>query len=62
MVLWARSEASVERVGAAITKGAARYEGADPARITVTTDLSNLDACSYLVEAIVEDPTPRPTC
>jgi 3-hydroxybutyryl-CoA dehydrogenase len=55
VVLWARSEASVERVSAAIAKGAPRYEGADAARITVSTDLSDLDASSYLVEAIVED-------
>jgi 3-hydroxybutyryl-CoA dehydrogenase len=55
VVMWARSEASRERVDAAIAKGAPRYEGADPTRITVTTELSDLDACSYLVEAIVED-------
>jgi 3-hydroxybutyryl-CoA dehydrogenase len=55
VVLWARSEASVERVSAAIAKGTPRFEGADAARITVTTDLSDLDASSYLVEAIVED-------
>jgi 3-hydroxybutyryl-CoA dehydrogenase len=55
VVLWARSDESVERVNAAIAKGAPRYDGADPARIKVTTELSDLDACSYLVEAIVED-------
>jgi 3-hydroxybutyryl-CoA dehydrogenase len=55
VVLWARSEESVERVRAAIAKGAPRYAGADPERITVTTELSDLDASSYLVEAIVED-------
>jgi 3-hydroxybutyryl-CoA dehydrogenase len=55
VVLWARSEDSVERVGAAIAKAAPRYEGAGPARIKVTTELSDLDASSYLVEAIVED-------
>ena len=55
VVLWARSEASQERVGAAVADGAARYEGADPSRITFTTQLSDLERCSYLVEAIVED-------
>jgi 3-hydroxybutyryl-CoA dehydrogenase len=55
VVLWARSGESQERVRAAISKGAGRYEGADPGRITVTTELSDLDACSFLVEAIVED-------
>jgi 3-hydroxybutyryl-CoA dehydrogenase len=55
VALWARSEESVERVNAAIAKGASRYEGADPSRIKVTTELSDLDASSYLVEAIVED-------
>ncbi|WP_249010147.1 3-hydroxyacyl-CoA dehydrogenase family protein [Conexibacter sp. DBS9H8] len=55
VVLWARSEESQERVRAAIAKGASRHEGADPGRITVTTELADLDACSFLVEAIVED-------
>jgi 3-hydroxybutyryl-CoA dehydrogenase len=55
VVLWARSESSLERVEKAIAKGAPRYEGADPDRITVTTDLGALDTSSYLVEAIVED-------
>ncbi|HET9074408.1 MAG TPA: 3-hydroxyacyl-CoA dehydrogenase family protein [Solirubrobacteraceae bacterium] len=55
VVLWARSAESVERVTAAIAKGAGRYEGADPSRVKVTSELSDLDACSYLVEAIVED-------
>jgi 3-hydroxybutyryl-CoA dehydrogenase len=55
VVLWARSEESVERVTAAIAKGAPRYEGADATRIKVTTELPDLDSCSFLVEAIVED-------
>jgi 3-hydroxybutyryl-CoA dehydrogenase len=61
VVLWARSEASVERVGAAIAKGAPRYDGADAQRIKVTTELSDLDASSYLVEAIVEDHASKAT-
>jgi 3-hydroxybutyryl-CoA dehydrogenase len=55
VVLWARSEESRDRVSAAIEKGAPRYEGADVSRIVVTTELSDLDGMSYLVEAIVED-------
>ncbi len=55
VVLWARTAASSERVHAAIAKSAERYDGADPSRIQVTTELSALDGCSYLVEAIVED-------
>ena len=55
VVLWARSQPSVERVEAAIAKGVSRFEGADAGRIRITTDLADLDASSYLVEAIVED-------
>ncbi|MBO0768702.1 MAG: 3-hydroxyacyl-CoA dehydrogenase family protein [Solirubrobacterales bacterium] len=55
VVLWARSDASVERVNKAIAKGAPRFEGADADRIKVSTNLSALDSSTYLVEAIVED-------
>lgn len=55
MVLWARSDLSRKRVAGAIAKGATRHEAADLSRITVTTELSDLEGMSFLVEAIVED-------
>jgi 3-hydroxybutyryl-CoA dehydrogenase len=54
-ILWARSDASAERATAAIAKAASRLEGADAARVTVTTDQSALGAASFLVEAVSED-------
>jgi 3-hydroxybutyryl-CoA dehydrogenase len=55
VVLWARSDSSVERARAAIEKAAGRFEGADVARVQVVTDIDALGSASYLVEAIVED-------
>ncbi len=55
VILWARSDASAERATAAIEKAASRLEGADTARVTVTTDLTGLGAATYLVEAVSED-------
>lgn len=57
VLLWARSPQSAGRAQAAIEKACSRLEeaGADPARARVTTDIGELDAATYLVEAIVED-------
>jgi 3-hydroxybutyryl-CoA dehydrogenase len=55
VILWARSEASQQRAQAAIEKAASRYEGADVARITVTTDQAALGEATFLVEAATED-------
>ena len=60
VVLWARSDASAERATAQIAKLAGRLEDPDRAdRVTVTTDLSGLADCSYVVEAIVEELEPK---
>jgi len=60
VVLWARSDSSVERASATIAKLAGKMEDAARAdRVTVTTDLSALADCSYVVEAIVEELEPK---
>lgn len=55
VVLVARSDASAERATATIAKLAGRLDGADAARVTVTTDMSALADRTFVVEAIAED-------
>ena len=56
VILWARSEASAKRARAHVAKACERLDaGADAGRVTVVSELDELDAASYLVEAIVED-------
>lgn len=55
VTLWARSEQSAERALAAIEKAASKLDAADATRARVTTELADLSAATYLVEAIVED-------
>lgn len=45
VVVWARSDASAERARGAVSCGAG-----------VTTDVADLAGCTYVVEAVVEDP------
>ena len=60
VVLWARSDASVERATATIAKLAGKMDDAARAdRVTVTTDLAALADCTYVVEAIVEELAPK---
>lgn len=60
VVLWARSDASVERASATIAKLAGKLDDAARAdRVNVTTDLSALADCTYVVEAIVEELEPK---
>jgi 3-hydroxybutyryl-CoA dehydrogenase len=54
VVLWARSEASRDRARATIDKTAAKLE-IDASTVTVTTDIHDLAAATYIVEAIAED-------
>ncbi len=54
VLLWARSEQSAERARAAVDKGCARIETADPDRVQVVTDLDALSESTFLVEAVVE--------
>ena len=51
----ARSDESAAKATAAVEKSAARIEGADPARVTATTNPADLAGAQLMVEAIVED-------
>lgn len=51
----ARSAESAAKATAAVQKSAARIEGADPSRVTTTTDPADLSGAKLMVEAIVED-------
>ncbi len=55
VVVLARSDESAERAKASIEKFAGRLEGADAAKVKVTTDRADLDGCDLVVEAIVEE-------
>lgn len=54
-LLLARSDASAWRAEEAAVAVCARFEGADPARIRVTTEAGDLADCDLVAEAIVED-------
>lgn len=51
----ARSQTSADRAMKAVEKSCSRIEGADPSRVTATTDPGNLAGSNLMVEAIVED-------
>ncbi len=51
----ARSAESANRAEAAVAKACGRIEGADPGRVTATTDPTDLAGAQLMVEAIVED-------
>lgn len=53
--LLARSASSADRAMTAIEKAASRIEGADPSKVTTTTDPADLADASFVVEAIIED-------
>ena len=55
VILWARSEASADRARATVEKVCGRLSGAVQAtHVRVVTDLAELAAASYVVEAIAE--------
>jgi 3-hydroxybutyryl-CoA dehydrogenase len=54
-ILLARSDASAERAEEKAALDCAKLEGADPDRIAVTTDPSDLAGCDLVVESIIED-------
>jgi 3-hydroxybutyryl-CoA dehydrogenase len=58
-MLLARSDASAWRAEEEATALCAKVDGGDPARIKVTTDLEDLEACDLVVEAIVEERKPK---
>jgi 3-hydroxybutyryl-CoA dehydrogenase len=56
VLLWARSEESAERATERVAKSCEKLNGsADPSRVRIVTSLDQLDAATYLVEAIIED-------
>ncbi|HEY7949800.1 MAG TPA: 3-hydroxyacyl-CoA dehydrogenase family protein [Solirubrobacterales bacterium] len=58
-ILLARSEASAWRAEEKVVAACAKIEGAEPSRLRVTTDPSDLADCDVVVEAIVEEVTPK---
>lgn len=56
VLLWARSEDSAERARTAVAKGCSKLagQGVDASRVKVVTDLDELAAASFLIEAVVE--------
>jgi 3-hydroxybutyryl-CoA dehydrogenase len=54
VLLWARSDDSAERARARVTKTCSKLEGFDPDRVRIVTDLDDLAAATFLVEAVVE--------
>jgi 3-hydroxybutyryl-CoA dehydrogenase len=58
VLLWARSEASAERARKSVAKHCGKLE-LDPGRVRIVTDLDELRAASYIVEAVVEEHDPK---
>jgi 3-hydroxybutyryl-CoA dehydrogenase len=59
VILLARSEASAWRAEEKVVAACAKIEGAEPSRMRVTTDPSDLSDCDVIVEAIVEEVAPK---
>jgi len=58
-ILLARSEASAWRAEERVVAACAKIEGADPSRLRVTTAPADLADCDVIVEAIVEEVSPK---
>src|ERR1700746_483782 len=58
-ILLARSEASAWRAEEKVVAACAKIEGAEPSRLRVTTDPTDLADCHVVVEAIVEELGPK---
>jgi len=58
-ILLARSEASAWRAEEKVVAACSKIEGAEPSRLRVTTDPSDLVDCDIVVEAIVEETEPK---
>ena len=54
VLLWARSDDSAERARARVAKTCSKLDGFDPERVRIVTDLDDLAAATFLVEAVVE--------
>ncbi len=53
--LLARSDASASKAEEAAVEACGRIEGADPARLQITTEIGDLEECDLITEAIVEE-------
>jgi 3-hydroxybutyryl-CoA dehydrogenase len=58
-ILLARSEASAWRAEEKVVAACTKIEGAEPSRLRVTTDPSDLSECDVIVEAIIEEVEPK---
>jgi 3-hydroxybutyryl-CoA dehydrogenase len=58
-ILLARSEASAWRAEEKVVAACAKIEGAEPSRLRVTTDPTDLAHCDVVVEAIIEELEPK---
>jgi 3-hydroxybutyryl-CoA dehydrogenase len=58
-ILLARSEASAWRAEEKVVAACAKIDGAEPSRLRVTTNPSDLSDCDVIVEAIVEEVEPK---
>jgi 3-hydroxybutyryl-CoA dehydrogenase len=58
-ILLARSEASAWRAEEKVVAACAKIEGAEPSRLRVTTNPSDLSDCDVIVEAIIEEVAPK---
>ena len=54
VLLWARSDDSAERARARVVKTCSKMEGYDPDHVRIVTNLDDLAAATFLVEAVVE--------
>lgn len=54
VLLWARSEASAARAQASIEKQGGKLE-VDVSNVTVTSDIADFSAATYIIEAVSED-------
>jgi 3-hydroxybutyryl-CoA dehydrogenase len=59
VLLLARSDSSAWRAEEQAHKLCSKVEGADPGRVKVTTDPSDLSSCDLIVEAVVEELGPK---
>jgi 3-hydroxybutyryl-CoA dehydrogenase len=56
VMLWARSKASAERAKNTVARTCAKLkeDGIDPGRVRIVTSLDELEAATFLVEAVIE--------
>ncbi|HEY1284570.1 MAG TPA: 3-hydroxyacyl-CoA dehydrogenase family protein [Solirubrobacterales bacterium] len=58
-ILLARSEASAWRAEEKVVAACAKIDGAEPSRLRVTTDPSDLADCDIVVESVIEEVEPK---